>query len=129
MQGSASGPLGALLLIAPLAAIPVFAIMGVPQFTSLIASSADDEEFSDLGDATSALDGQPSGSRRRTAHARKSPSRSTREMSFTARARRAEPGWVNMTAVSWSGRSSRLTTPWLVAQVWAAHPRARQGFT
>jgi hypothetical protein len=52
MHGSASGPLGALLLIAPLAAIPVFAIVGVPQFSSLSASPSDDEEFADLGDST-----------------------------------------------------------------------------
>jgi hypothetical protein len=55
MRGSASGPLGALLLIAPLAAIPVFAIMGVPQFTSVVASPGDEDEFSDLGDSTGTL--------------------------------------------------------------------------
>src|SRR5262249_5370263 len=57
MHGSASGPLGALLLIAPLAAIPVFAIVGVPQFAPLAASpSDDDEEFADLGDSTASLE-------------------------------------------------------------------------
>src|SRR5262245_8556381 len=52
MHGSASGPLGALLLIAPLAAIPVFAIVGVPQFAPLAASPSDDEDFADFGDST-----------------------------------------------------------------------------
>jgi hypothetical protein len=52
MHGSASGPLGALLLIVPLAAIPVFAIVGVPQFAPLIVSPSDDEDLvADLGDA------------------------------------------------------------------------------
>lgn len=51
MQASASGPLGVLLMIAPLAAIPVLAIVGVPQFAPVSASPADEEEFSDLGDA------------------------------------------------------------------------------
>ena len=59
MHGSASGPLGALLLIAPLAAIPVFAIVGVPQFAPLSASPSDDEEFTDLGDSTSSLEPVP----------------------------------------------------------------------
>ncbi len=53
MAGSAGGPLGALLMIAPLAAIPVFAIVGVPQFASVVASPADDEEIADLGDSDS----------------------------------------------------------------------------
>src|SRR5262245_60134830 len=59
MHGSVSGPLGALLLIAPLAAIPVFAIVGVPQFSPLVAESADDDEYSsppDLGDSTASLE-------------------------------------------------------------------------
>lgn len=43
MLASASGPLGALLMIAPLAAIPVFAVVGVPHFAPLSASPADDE--------------------------------------------------------------------------------------
>lgn len=51
MQGSASGPLGVLLMIAPLAAIPVFAIVGVPQFAPVAASPSDDD---DLGDAVPA---------------------------------------------------------------------------
>jgi len=51
MRGSASGPLGALLLIAPLAAIPVFAIFGVPQFAPVVASPGDDEEGVDVIDA------------------------------------------------------------------------------
>src|SRR5262249_59897170 len=57
MHCTASGPLGALLLIAPLAAIPVFAIVGAPQFAPLAASpSDDDEEFADLGDSTATLE-------------------------------------------------------------------------
>jgi hypothetical protein len=52
MQGSGSGPLGVLLMIAPLAAIPVFAIIGVPQFAPVAASPSDDEDFSDLGAST-----------------------------------------------------------------------------
>src|SRR5262249_49201995 len=59
MHGSVSGPLGALLLIAPLAAIPVFAIVGVPQFSPLIADSADEDELSlpdNLGDSTTSLE-------------------------------------------------------------------------
>jgi hypothetical protein len=60
MHGSASGPLGALLLIAPLAAIPVFAIVGVPQFSPLAASPSDDgEEFADLGDSSTTLESRP----------------------------------------------------------------------
>jgi hypothetical protein len=60
MHGSASGPLGALLLIAPLAAIPVFAIVGVPQFSPLAASPSDDEEeFADLGDSSATLESRP----------------------------------------------------------------------
>lgn len=55
MHGSASGPLGALLLIVPLAAIPVFAIVGVPQFAPLIASPSEDEDVADLGELNSPL--------------------------------------------------------------------------
>src|SRR5262245_27883244 len=62
MHGSASGPLGALLLIAPLAAIPVFAIVGVPQFAPLAASPSDDEDFDDLGDSTTTLESRPADS-------------------------------------------------------------------
>lgn len=43
MTGSGSGPLGLLLMIAPLAAIPVFAIVGVPQFAPVSASQSDDD--------------------------------------------------------------------------------------
>ncbi len=59
MPGSSSGPLGALLLIAPLAAIPVFAVVGVPQFAPLSASLSDDDEFADLGDSTTSLEADP----------------------------------------------------------------------
>jgi len=56
MHGSGSGPLGALLLIVPLAAIPVFAIVGVPQFAPLIASPSEDEDLvPDLEDAKATL--------------------------------------------------------------------------
>lgn len=44
MTGSGSGPLGLLLMIAPLAAIPFFAIVGVPQFAPLSASQAEEED-------------------------------------------------------------------------------------
>lgn len=53
MHVSGSGPLGVLLMIAPLAAIPVFAILGVPQFAPVTASGADDDDFAELGDASS----------------------------------------------------------------------------
>lgn len=45
MLASGSGPLGALLMIAPLAAIPVFAIVGLPQFSPMVASATDEEEI------------------------------------------------------------------------------------
>lgn len=48
MSASASGPIGALLLIAPLAAIPVFAIVGLPQFAPLAASPAEDDVDSEV---------------------------------------------------------------------------------
>jgi hypothetical protein len=40
-------------MIAPLAAIPVFAIVGVPQFASVVASPTEDEEIADLGESDS----------------------------------------------------------------------------
>lgn len=71
MQGTATGPLGALLIIVPLAAIPVFAVVGVPQFAPVIASFSGDDEFSettdeeisDLGTAASSYSSSPSKSR------------------------------------------------------------------
>src|SRR5436190_4122246 len=42
---SASGPIGALLVIAPLVAIPVVAIVGIPQFAPVVASSSLDDDF------------------------------------------------------------------------------------
>jgi hypothetical protein len=67
MAGSAGGPLGALLMIAPLAAIPIFAVVGIPQFASVVASPADDEEIADLGSSDSptspAISSAPSRSR------------------------------------------------------------------
>jgi hypothetical protein len=59
MKSSAGGPLGALLMIAPLAAIPVLAIVGVPQFAPVVASSADEEEISDLGEAVASPTAEP----------------------------------------------------------------------
>lgn len=53
MHASASGPVGALLLIAPLAAIPVFAVIGVPQFAPVVASATDDGDVQELGPASS----------------------------------------------------------------------------
>lgn len=49
MPASGSGPVGALLILAPLAAIPVFAIVGVPQFSSVVASPGADEDVAELG--------------------------------------------------------------------------------
>src|SRR5262249_23341470 len=60
MHASASGPLGALLMIAPLAAIPVFAIVGVPQFAPVVASLADnDDDLSNLGDPAAPVSTDP----------------------------------------------------------------------
>jgi hypothetical protein len=42
-------------MIVPLAAIPVFAIVGVPQFAPVAASPSDDDEISDLGDPQSSM--------------------------------------------------------------------------
>jgi hypothetical protein len=53
MQVSGSGPLGVLLMIAPLAAIPVFAILGVPQFAPVVASGTEDDDFAELGETSS----------------------------------------------------------------------------
>ncbi|HEY2250250.1 MAG TPA: hypothetical protein VGH74_04280 [Planctomycetaceae bacterium] len=53
MQVSGGGPLGVLLMIAPLAAIPVFAILGVPHFAPVSASGADDDDFAVLGEPDS----------------------------------------------------------------------------
>ena len=53
MHVSGSGPLGVLLMIAPLAAIPVFAIVGVPHFAPVAASGTDDDDFVELGETSS----------------------------------------------------------------------------
>ncbi len=53
MHVSGSGPLGVLLMIAPLAAIPVFAILGVPHFAPVAASGTDDDDFAVLGEPDS----------------------------------------------------------------------------
>lgn len=66
MHASAGGPLGALLLIAPLAAIPVFAILGVPQFAPVVASPSDDEDLADLGDDDSPRASSPAAPRARS---------------------------------------------------------------
>jgi hypothetical protein len=54
-------------MIAPLAAIPIFAIVGVPQFASVVASPTDDEEIAELGESDSlaspAISSAPSRSR------------------------------------------------------------------
>lgn len=47
MRGSTPGPIGALLMVVPLLAIPMFAIMGVPQFAPLVASPGADTGFSE----------------------------------------------------------------------------------
>ncbi|MGE3314585.1 MAG: hypothetical protein AB7O26_05665, partial [Planctomycetaceae bacterium] len=43
MQGSSNGPLATLLMLIPLVAVPLLAIVGVPQFSPLAASQSDDE--------------------------------------------------------------------------------------
>ncbi len=48
MSSAATGSLGALLMIAPLAAIPVFAIVGVPTIGSMAAAPADELDVSDV---------------------------------------------------------------------------------
>ena len=48
MSSAATGSLGALLMIAPLAAIPVFAIVGVPSIGSMAAAPADELDVSDV---------------------------------------------------------------------------------
>lgn len=45
MRASSSGPIGALLMIAPLVAIPVVAIVGIPQFAPVVASSGTESDF------------------------------------------------------------------------------------
>jgi len=45
MSSAATGSLGALLMIAPLAAIPVFAIVGMPRFSSMVAASGEQEYY------------------------------------------------------------------------------------
>lgn len=47
MSSAATGSFGALLMIAPLAAIPVFAIVGMPRFSSMVAAPSDAEEVYD----------------------------------------------------------------------------------
>lgn len=47
MRASTPGPIGALLMVVPLLAIPLFAIMGVPQFAPLVASPGVDTEFAE----------------------------------------------------------------------------------
>jgi hypothetical protein len=48
MSSAATGSLGALLMIAPLAAIPVFAIVGLPSIGSMAAAPADELDVSDV---------------------------------------------------------------------------------
>ncbi len=45
MRSSTSGPIGAFLMIGPLLAIPVFAVVGIPQFAPVVASSVTEEEL------------------------------------------------------------------------------------
>lgn len=51
MRGSTPGPIGALLMVVPLLAIPMFAVMGVPQFAPLVASPGADAGFSESWNA------------------------------------------------------------------------------
>ncbi|MFN7803554.1 MAG: hypothetical protein ACK5TO_06045 [Planctomycetaceae bacterium] len=55
MSSAATGSLGALLMIAPLAAIPVFAIVGVPTIGSMAAAPADELDVSNV----EAIDDRP----------------------------------------------------------------------
>ncbi|MGQ0636102.1 MAG: hypothetical protein ACT4QC_15935 [Planctomycetaceae bacterium] len=55
MPASGSGPLGALLILVPLAAIPIVAVVGVPHFAPLVASPADEEEIADLAPSPPAI--------------------------------------------------------------------------
>ena len=43
MRASGSGPLGALLMLAPVVAVPLLAVFGIPQFTPVSASPTSDE--------------------------------------------------------------------------------------
>jgi len=45
MSSAATGSLGALLMIAPLAAIPVLAIVGMPRFSSMVAAPGEQEYY------------------------------------------------------------------------------------
>lgn len=49
MRASTGGPLAAFLMIAPLVAIPVFAVVGIPNFAPAVSSAVGDEEISDPG--------------------------------------------------------------------------------
>lgn len=49
MRAAGSGPLGALLMLAPLVAVPIVAVVGIPQFTP--GSSPPPAEAADVGDA------------------------------------------------------------------------------
>jgi hypothetical protein len=61
MRASGSGPFGALLMLAPLVAVPVLAIVGIPQFAPVIASSPDEEARSERTSGSE----RPSATRRR----------------------------------------------------------------
>lgn len=111
MAGSAGGPLGALLMIAPLAAIPVFAIVGVPQFASVVASPADDEEIAELpeNDSLGTPTTPAAPARARTADNLVNSANDGRSGSGTAASRPAqdnEPGLRNLRS-----RGQTLTLP------------------
>lgn len=50
MRASGSGPLGVIFMIAPLVAVPVLAIVGIPQFAPVVASPSGDMEPADFGE-------------------------------------------------------------------------------
>lgn len=52
MRAATGGPLGALLMIAPLVAIPVFAVVGIPQVAPVVSSAVGDEEIPESSVAT-----------------------------------------------------------------------------
>lgn len=45
MRASGSGPFGAMLMIAPLVAVPILAVVGIPQFAPVVASPADENPY------------------------------------------------------------------------------------
>ena len=51
MRASGSGLFGAIFMIAPLIAVPVLAIVGIPQFAPVVASPSSEMDPSELADS------------------------------------------------------------------------------